>query len=102
MLETDPTTTAKPRARQPAEVPVDPDLPLGASDLRDKIPVLGLTEYWYPAVKDSKIGWKKPVFIKMLGEDLCLFRGKSGKVAALANACPHRGAMLAHGNCEFP
>ena len=77
------------------------DLPLGPSDLRDKIPVLGLKEYWYPAVMDRKVGWHKPVYIKMLGEDICLFRGKSGKVVALTNACPHRGAMLARGNCEF-
>jgi phenylpropionate dioxygenase-like ring-hydroxylating dioxygenase large terminal subunit len=77
------------------------DLPFGPNDLRDKIPVLGLTEYWYPALKDSAVGWRKPVFLRMLGEDLCFFRGKSGRVAALTNACPHRGAMLAHGNCEF-
>jgi phenylpropionate dioxygenase-like ring-hydroxylating dioxygenase large terminal subunit len=77
------------------------DLPLGPSDLRDKIPVLGLPEYWYPAIKDRDVGSRKPVYIKMLGQDLCLFRGKSGRVAALANACPHRGAMLAKGNCEF-
>jgi phenylpropionate dioxygenase-like ring-hydroxylating dioxygenase large terminal subunit len=77
------------------------DLPLGPSDLRDKIPMLGLTEYWYPALKDRRIGWRKPVYLKMLGEDLCFFRGKSGKVAALSDACPHRGAMLSHGNCEF-
>jgi phenylpropionate dioxygenase-like ring-hydroxylating dioxygenase large terminal subunit len=77
------------------------DLPLGPSDLRDKIPVLGLREYWYPALKDRAVGWKKPVYIKMLGDDLCLFRGKSGEVVALDNACPHRGAMLARGKCEF-
>ena len=77
------------------------ELPLGPNDLRDKIPVLGLPEFWYPALKDKAVGWKKPVFLRMLGEDLCFFRGKSGKVAALTNACPHRGAMLAHGNCEF-
>jgi nitrite reductase/ring-hydroxylating ferredoxin subunit len=77
------------------------DLPFGPNDLRDRIPVLGLPEYWYPALKDSAVGWRKPVFLRMLGEDLCFFRGKSGKVAALNNACPHRGAMLSHGNCEF-
>ena len=77
------------------------DLPFGPNDLRDKIPVLGLTEYWYPAMKDRRVGWKKPVMLKLLGEDLCFFRGKSGQVVALNNACPHRGAMLAHGNCEF-
>jgi nitrite reductase/ring-hydroxylating ferredoxin subunit len=77
------------------------ELPFGPNDLRDKIPVLGLNEYWYPAMKDSRIGWKKPVMLKMLGQDICFFRGKSGRVAALDNACPHRGAMLSHGNCEF-
>lgn len=77
------------------------DLPFGPNDLRDKIPVLGLTEYWYPALKDRRVGWKKPIFLRLLGEDLCFFRGKSGKVAALSNACPHRGAMLSHGSCEF-
>lgn len=77
------------------------DLPLGPSDLRDKIPVLGLKEYWYPALKDRRVGWKKPVFLKVLSEDLCFFRGKSGRVVAISNACPHRGAMLSHGNCEF-
>ncbi len=76
-------------------------MPLGRSDLRDKIPVLGLKEYWYPALADSKVGPKKPVFIRMLGEDICLFRGKSGKVAALSNVCPHRGAMLHKGKCDF-
>ena len=91
-----------PDTQEPAKPgPADDDLPLGYNDLRDKIPVLGLREYWYPAIRDSRVGWRKPVFLKMLGEDLCLFRGKSGKVAALTNVCPHRGAMLARGNCEF-
>ncbi len=102
MLETEPRRTASARIETRAKSGNDDqDLPLGHNDLRDKIPVLGLTEYWYPAIRDKKVGWKKPVFIKMLGEDICLFRGKSGKVAALSNACPHRGAMLSHGNCEF-
>jgi nitrite reductase/ring-hydroxylating ferredoxin subunit len=72
-----------------------------ATDLRTQVPVLGLVEYWYPAIKETKVSWKKPEFVRMLGEDLCLFRGKSGKVVAVANACPHRGAMLSEGNCEF-
>lgn len=73
----------------------------GLADLRSGVPVLGLTEYWYPAIKARKVSWKKPEFLRLLGEDLCLFRGKSGKVAVVANACPHRGAMLSEGKCEF-
>jgi phenylpropionate dioxygenase-like ring-hydroxylating dioxygenase large terminal subunit len=80
----------------PAAVETPPEL-----DLRQLIPKLGLTEYWHPAIRDREVGSKKPVFLKMLGQDLCLFRGQSGKVAALANACPHRGAMLADGDCTF-
>src|SRR4051794_22723489 len=71
-------------------------------DLRRLIPKIGLKEYWYPAIPDNEVTTKKPVFLKIVGEDLCLFRGQSGKVAALANACPHRGAMLARGDCVFP
>jgi phenylpropionate dioxygenase-like ring-hydroxylating dioxygenase large terminal subunit len=73
-----------------------------AVDLRRLIPKIGLKEYWYPAIPDKEVSEKKPVFLKIVGEDLCLFRGRDGKVAALTNACPHRGAMLARGDCVFP
>lgn len=77
------------RAQSPVEATagqgecVNENVPSPAiKDLRDKIPVLGLKEYWYPAILHKKVNSKKPVFLKMLGEDLCLFRGKSGKVLA--------------------
>lgn len=70
-------------------------------DLRRALPVMGLREYWYPALRERKVGWRKPVLVKMLGQDLCLFRGKSGQVVAADNACPHRGAMLHKGHCDF-
>ncbi|HLY67483.1 MAG TPA: aromatic ring-hydroxylating dioxygenase subunit alpha [Chloroflexota bacterium] len=72
-----------------------------AADPRFSIPELGLREYWYPAALESEVSWRKPLLVKMLGQDLCLFRGKSGRVVALANACPHRGAMLSEGHCDF-
>lgn len=101
LLDTEPAAARPPRAAAPAERNDDEALPLGANDLRDRIPVLGLREFWYPAIRERRVGWRKPVFLRMLGDDLCLFRGKSGAVVALANACPHRGAMLSRGNCEF-
>ncbi|HLQ35065.1 MAG TPA: aromatic ring-hydroxylating dioxygenase subunit alpha [Chloroflexota bacterium] len=70
-------------------------------DLRQLLPVLGLREYWYPALRESKVGWRRPVLVKMLGQDVCFFRGKSGQVVAVDNACPHRGAMLHKGHCDF-
>jgi nitrite reductase/ring-hydroxylating ferredoxin subunit len=72
-----------------------------ASDLRELIPPVGLTEYWYPALRDSEIK-SKPVPLKIMSEDLVFFRGKSGEVAALSNVCPHRGGSLSHGDCHYP
>src|SRR5260370_13084590 len=37
----------------------------------------------------------------MLGDDLVLFRDGAGKVVALSDWCPHRGARLSLGVCEF-
>jgi len=73
---------------------------MSASELRKQIPPLGLREYWYPAVKENKVGGK-PVGLKLLGDDIVFFRGKTGSVVALANACPHRGGSLSEGDCHF-
>jgi len=70
-------------------------------DLRQLLPKLGLREYWYPAILEKKVGSRKPSMVTMLGQDVCLFRGKSGNVVAVDNACPHRGAMLSKGHCDF-
>src|SRR5438067_2428494 len=94
------------RERRAGMVATERDLSLETAgtpqpvDLRRLIPDLGLREFWYPAIRDKDVK-KKPVYRKMMGDDLCFFRGKSGQVAALANACPHRGAMLAKGDCVF-
>ena len=69
-------------------------------DRRDLVPPTGLRDFWYPAIQAKKIG-KKPVRIKMLGEELCFFRGGDGQVAALSDICPHRGASLADGDCHY-
>jgi len=66
----------------------------------DYCPKLGFREYWYPAIWKKKIG-KRPVDLKMLGEDLVLFKGKDGKISALSDWCPHRGARLSRGYCDF-
>lgn len=73
---------------------------MNVSEMRDQIPALGYKEYWYPALRDRKIG-RKPVGLKIMEEDVVFFRGESGDVAALANACPHRGGSLMHGDCHY-
>ena len=64
------------------------------------MPRVGFREYWYPCVWSKEVG-RKPKNIKMLGEELVLFRGKKGNVVALNEWCPHRGARLSRGFCEF-
>jgi phenylpropionate dioxygenase-like ring-hydroxylating dioxygenase large terminal subunit len=41
-----------------------------------------------------------PQAVKVLGEDLVLFRDFSGKVGLLGEHCPHRGASLEYGDIE--
>ena len=76
----------------------------GASQIGpfDYVPPMGFREYWYPAVFRKYVGTKKPVFVKMLGEDIVFFRGKADKVYALFDWCPHRSARLSQGESLFP
>jgi phenylpropionate dioxygenase-like ring-hydroxylating dioxygenase large terminal subunit len=76
-------------------------IPRLSGDIRHLIPKLGLRNYWYPALKDSRVGWRKPVKVSMLGEELCLFRGATGAVVAIQDVCPHRGARLSEGDCHY-
>src|SRR5437867_7773966 len=39
-------------------------------------------------------------FVRILGEDLVLFRDKGGRVGLLADHCSHRGASLLYGRVE--
>jgi len=72
--------------------------PNDADDRRSLIPPLGLKEYWQPAIPAKDVGWKKPVGLKMMGDDLVFFRDKNGQVQALWDYCPHRGVYLSWGD----
>ncbi|MBV9825167.1 MAG: Rieske 2Fe-2S domain-containing protein [Alphaproteobacteria bacterium] len=64
------------------------------------VPQLGLRNYWYPVLA----GWRlrrKPRAIKILGEEIVLYRD-AGKIYALSDRCPHRGARLSQGKCLYP
>lgn len=77
--------------------------------VHDLVPKLGYREYWYPAAKVSEVGRRRygffgrqrPLQVKMLGEDVALFPGKDGGVSAVWDRCPHRGALLSGGFCEY-
>lgn len=54
-------------------------------------------DYWYVAATSREVG-AAPLARTILGEAVVLFRTQSGKVAALANVCPHRRAPLSMGH----
>jgi phenylpropionate dioxygenase-like ring-hydroxylating dioxygenase large terminal subunit len=64
------------------------------------LPELGLRNYWYPVLAGWRLG-RKPRSVKVLGEDIVLFRDR-GKLYALSDRCPHRGARLSQGKCLYP
>lgn len=60
-----------------------------------------MRNYGYPALA----GWRlrrRPRRVRLLGEDIVLFRDHDGAVFALADRCPHRGASLSQGKCLYP
>ena len=56
-----------------------------------------MRRYWQPigACEDMVERWTKPV--RLLGEDLILFRTRQGELGLIAEQCPHRRASLLHG-----
>jgi phenylpropionate dioxygenase-like ring-hydroxylating dioxygenase large terminal subunit len=71
------------------------------ADRRTMIPILGLREYWYPALAANRVPKRKPLYWRMLGDEIALFRAADGSIAAVSDICPHRGASLAKGVCVF-
>src|SRR5438876_3709953 len=58
-----------------------------------------LRRYWW-AVGISDDLKDKPTLIRVLGEDLVLFRDEAGRVGALAAHCSHRRVNLCFGTTE--
>ena len=71
---------------------VGPGTPMGAF----------MREYWMPAFLANELPEADgaPMRLRLLGENLIAFRTTSGKFGLVANACPHRGAVLFFGRNE--
>jgi phenylpropionate dioxygenase-like ring-hydroxylating dioxygenase large terminal subunit len=52
--------------------------------------------FWYAVGRSDAIG-KRPLLVKLFATDIVIFRDDRGKLAALDNKCPHRGASLSLG-----
>ncbi|HZT05618.1 MAG TPA: Rieske 2Fe-2S domain-containing protein, partial [Chloroflexota bacterium] len=61
-----------------------------------------LRQYWIPVVLSEELMEPDgaPMRVRLLGEDLILFRDTSGRPGLLADHCPHRGASLFFGRNE--
>src|ERR671932_216482 len=60
-----------------------------------------LRRYWLPVATHDGLSEQQPKrFVRVLGEDLVLFRDRSGRVGLLADHCAHRGASLCYGRVE--
>ena len=60
-----------------------------------------LRNYWQPAALLDELTPERPVkAIRLLGQDLVLFRDEQGRHGLLERQCPHRGADLAYGRLE--
>lgn len=94
-----------PPSRRPTGLPPLPEIedPEKAAiakrlkELRDREGYL--KNMWYAAALSNNVG-KEPVKTLLCGKEMVLFRDEQGKVHAIDNTCPHRGAPLSEGWVE--
>ena len=72
------------------------DLMTAQADPIDAALAVGLKDLWFP-ICPSGFVQSSPVSLRRLGYKIALWRDASGKVHALEDHCPHRGAPLSLG-----
>jgi phthalate 4,5-dioxygenase oxygenase subunit len=54
-----------------------------------------MREFWMPALRSETVkAGGDPVKVRVLGEDIVVYRGRGGELASVNEACPHRRASL--------
>lgn len=56
----------------------------------------GLRDLWYPVAASWEVG-SAPLGLTRLNEDIVLWRDRDGRLHAIEDRCPHRGARLSMG-----
>lgn len=56
-----------------------------------------MRRYWQPFAAASEITERWTLRVRLLGEDLVLFRDRQNRLGLIAEQCPHRRASFAHG-----
>ncbi|HEX7927082.1 MAG TPA: Rieske 2Fe-2S domain-containing protein, partial [bacterium] len=60
-----------------------------------------LRKYWQPVALVEELATERPVLpVRLMGQDLVLFRDERGRLGLLDRHCPHRGADLSYGRRE--
>jgi len=56
-----------------------------------------MRRYWQPVAATSELADRWNMRVRLLGENLVLFRDRQGRHGLIKEKCPHRGASLAYG-----
>jgi 5,5'-dehydrodivanillate O-demethylase len=60
-----------------------------------------LRRYWHPVAAAAELTAEKPIRpVKILGEELVVYRGRKGNYGLVGEHCPHRLASLAYGSID--
>ena len=60
-----------------------------------------LRRYWMPIAVSAELTEQKPIkAVRLLGEDLVVYRDKKGRYGVVGEHCPHRKASLAFGRVD--
>ena len=60
-----------------------------------------MRRYWQPAALVDEFAGNRPIKpVRLLGEDLVMFRDGQGRYGLIERGCPHRGTDLAYGRLE--
>jgi 5,5'-dehydrodivanillate O-demethylase len=59
-----------------------------------------LRRYWMPIAAEAELAERPIRPVRLLGEDLVLYRDKSGGLGLVGRSCPHRGFDLAYATVE--
>ena len=56
-----------------------------------------LRKYWFPILASTELPAGQAREVRLMGEDLAVFRDPEGELGLLERHCPHRGASLGYG-----
>jgi 5,5'-dehydrodivanillate O-demethylase len=60
-----------------------------------------LRRYWHPVAAAAELSDEKPIrAVKILNEELVVYRNRRGEYGLVGEHCPHRSASLAYGRVE--